>query len=622
MRAREGSPADPARPRARLQKSHVAAVCATLGLGIFLFDLQQEKGVAIGALYAAVVLCGQWLGRVCILRLAALTSLLVVLGGWLSPGSGSPQFLMNRALSIAIIWTVAVLSRSRKRSEQKLAESEERYRVLVEGVPSGVLVHSKGTIRFANAEAARLVGAASASELVGRSILDIADPLVLEEARAVMDAIYQQGTVLESQEYRMRRLDGRMILVDLAALPIRFDGRPSAIVIFRDVTDRVQLRNIQRLDTIGRLAAGIAHDFNNLLTPILGYAELLLLEAPRGSRQAEFLSEICSSSERGRGLTRQLLSFGRKSAAERKALDLNQIVTRLANVLRRTIRENIEISLSLEPALPSIRGHAVQIEQVLMNLATNAQDAMPSGGRLTIETMAVDLAHEHAGSASASEVVLVVHDTGQGMDEETMNRLFEPFFTSKPEGAGTGIGLVLVQSIVESHGGSVNVRSTPGEGTTVEIRLPAADEEPSTSTEVLVGEPEPLRGSGETILVVDDEHSVRRIFCRALRAQGYRVLDAANAEEAVRLARQSGDSISLLLTDVVMPGASGPELYQQLAPRIPDLRVLFLSGYGEEEIARHGMLDAEGGALVVHKPVSMRELARKIRALLDARGSS
>lgn len=382
---------------------------------------------------------------------------------------------------------------------------------------------------------------------------------------------------------------------------------------------QAQLLQAQKMEAIGRLAGGVAHDFNNLLTTTIGYTDLLLKDLPVGSPLRADLEQIRIAADRAARLTRQLLAFSRKQVLQPKVLDLNAVVTGMERMLQRWIGEDVDLVTVLEPQLGSVQADPGQIEQVVMNLAINARDAMPAGGRLTIETANVDLdacyAHEHIDAQPGRYVMLAVSDTGVGMDAETRSHLFEPFFTTKERDRGTGLGLPTVYGIVKQSGGNIYVYSEPGQGTTFKIYLPrvekTADRPRSRPTPIKL-----LRGS-ETVLLVEDEKAVRALVRRVLRQSGYTVLEAQQANKALRICRQYEEPIDLLITDVVLPGGtSGPDLARDLKGTHPEMEVLYISGYTDNAIVHRGVLDP--GVAFMQKPFTPAALARKVRQVLDA----
>jgi PAS domain S-box-containing protein len=397
-------------------------------------------------------------------------------------------------------------------------------------------------------------------------------------------------------------------------------GEPvRAIGISLDVTERrtleAQYQQAQKMEAVGRLAGGVAHDFNNLLTAILGYCELLLADLGANDPRRADITEIQKAGQSAAGLTRQLLAFSRKEIIEPTLLDLNVVVTDLRALLGRLIEEDVKVVLGLRPELAYVKADRGQVEQIVVNLAVNARDAMPKGGTLTIETANVELdehyAKTHLTVKPGPYVALTVSDTGTGMTPEVQARLFEPFFTTKAPGKGTGLGLATVHGIIARSGGSVNVYSEVGRGTSFKVYFPTAE-----TTELAVEPPRVARprAGAETVLVVEDAEGLRQLTRRLLERLGYTVLVAGNADEAL-LEFQRNTSVDVLLTDVVMPGASGPELTSRLVEQRPGLKVIYMSGYTEDAIVQHGVLNP--GIAFLHKPFTSEALGRKIRDVLD-----
>jgi CheY-like chemotaxis protein len=374
------------------------------------------------------------------------------------------------------------------------------------------------------------------------------------------------------------------------------------------------------MEAVGQLAGGIAHDFNNLLTAILGSTELLLAGTPAFDSRREDLQEIGRAAHRAAGLVRQLLAYSRKQVLQPRQVNLNAIVHEMGAMLRRVVGEQIALQLHLDPSLGDVIADPGQLEQVIANLGVNARDAMPAGGRLTLTTANVS----GAGLATASAeglplggplVALSVSDTGIGMDDHVLAHLFEPFFTTKELGRGTGLGLATVYGIVRQSGGQIQVASRPGEGSTFTVFLPRAEAAAGGAGTAASTEP-PVPGGSETVLVVEDEDAVRHLVCRALRAKGYRVVEAPHAEAALVLASTMAEPIHLLVSDLVMPGISGLLLAERLATSRPGMQVLFITGYAPEAVDRNGELAAAGALL--EKPFTTDQLARKVREVLAA----
>ncbi len=367
-----------------------------------------------------------------------------------------------------------------------------------------------------------------------------------------------------------------------------------------------QLRQAQKMEAVGRLAGGVAHDFNNLLTIINGYGEIVLAGLPEGNPVRGLVAQMKQAGDRAASLTRQLLAFSRQQVIVPQILDLNGVVTDAAKLLRRLIGEDIELTTALDPALGRVKADPGQVEQVLMNLAVNARDAMPAGGTLTVETANVE-------RDGGRYVLLRVADTGCGMDAATKARVFEPFFTTKGPGKGTGLGLSVVHGVVQQAGGRIEVDSEPGRGTTFRVYLPL--EENAVPRQKPAAVPVSSPGGTETLLLVEDEEAVRGLTRMTLEAGGYRVLEASHGAEALRLAERHAEPIHLLVTDVVMPGMSGRELADRLTASRPGLRVLYLSGYTDDAVVRNGVLEA--GVAFLQKPFGVDALARKVREVLD-----
>jgi two-component system cell cycle sensor histidine kinase/response regulator CckA len=401
--------------------------------------------------------------------------------------------------------------------------------------------------------------------------------------------------------------------VELSARAHVLPGRH--LLVLRDVTERneleAKLRQAAKMEAVGRLAGGIAHDFNNLLTAILGCCELLRMELEQHPAAWEDIEEIRRAAARAGTLTQQLLAFSRRQVLSPKVLDLNTEVEHIRRMLGRLIGEDIELITRLEPQLGRIRADPNQLEQILLNLAINARDAMPDGGTLVIETANAEPPEEWA-NPPAETVVLVVRDSGSGMDESVQRHIFEPFFTTKEMGKGTGLGLATVYGIVKQSEGYITVDSRPGQGATFKVFLPRVEglAETAARTQALAAS---ARGS-ETILLVEDEVSVRRLARRVLHGQGYTVIEAATGREALRLASEHPGRLHLLLTDVIMPGMSGPELAERLIREQAQLKVIYMSGYADEALGHHGIL--EDGVDFLQKPFSPQDLARRVRERL------
>jgi len=509
----------------------------------------------------------------------------------------------------------------RKRAEEALARSETTYRSLVEDSPFGIFRSTvDGRLIAVNPALVSILGYASEAELLRKSMAtDVyVDPT--ERARRSADVIAQGSLTAESE---WRRKDGKTVTVRQTGRVVRdAQGRVEYFnVLVEDITERKlleqQLRQAQKMEAVGRLAGGIAHDFNNLLTAILGSAELLL-ETMAQEQERDDVEEIRKAAKRAADLTRQLLAFSRQQVLAPQVLDLNALVVNLEKLLRRLIGEDVELRTALAPDLGAVKADPGQMEQVIANLVVNARDAMPEGGRLTVETANAELdkdyADQHFPAPPGSYVLLAVSDTGTGMDPETKSRIFEPFFTTKDKGKGTGLGLATVYGVVKQSGGYIWVYSEPGQGTAFKIYLPRVREAPEPARPS-PAPAAPLRGS-ETLLLVEDDEMVRHLVSRMLKSRGYTVLAASDGTDALRQVESHRGPIDMLITDVVMPGMSGREVAQRVTTLRPPVKVLYLSGYTDDAIVRHGML--EPGIAFLQKPFSADALARKIREVLDA----
>jgi nitrogen-specific signal transduction histidine kinase/CheY-like chemotaxis protein len=390
-----------------------------------------------------------------------------------------------------------------------------------------------------------------------------------------------------------------------------------------DITDRKQLeeqlRQAQKMEAVGRLAGGIAHDFNNLLMVIQGYADLLTERLADGDPLRRNAEQIQTASQRATSLTRQLLAFSRKQMLAPKVLNVQSVVAEMEKILRRLIGEDIQLETSSAPDLGLIKADRSQIEQVILNLAVNARDAMPEGGRLTIETANVELdkaaAHPPAVLSPGKYVMLAVTDNGCGMDAETQAHIFEPFFTTKEKGKGTGLGLATVYGIVKQSGGYVWVYSEPGRGTSFKVYLPRIEDEPTARGRDGKTDTRALPRGSETVLLVEDEKGVRELAREYLELVGYTVIEAEDGHTALELAAMHVGPIQLLMTDVVMPGISGRELAGRVKAIRPDIKILFMSGYTDQSVVHHGILDTD--AALLQKPFTMAALAAKLREILN-----
>ncbi len=568
----------------------------------------------------------------------------VTIAGVGASGLAGPEFVMIPAEYHVIRWVViglnftlvstlltmgigTVLStlESALGNETTARESLDRertlLRTLIDTLPD--MIFTKDTAgRFTSANpAARAEWAAQReSEMLGRTVFD-RFPASVAEALHSEDMAVVGGRALINREVSSLGVDGSTRWSLVIKVPLR--DNTGAIVgligISRNITERrqleEQLRQAQKMEAVGRLAGGIAHDFNNLLTIIFGYSDVLRSEMSEADGARESVDAINDAAARAAALTRQLLAFSRQSMLQPKVLDLNATISDTGRMLSRLIGENIDVSLVLDPSIARVRVDPGQLDQVLMNLAVNARDAMPTGGSLTISTHRTDLSAARAARlelTAGAHVMVEVNDTGCGMTPEVVARIFEPFFTTKSVGNGTGLGLAMVFGIVRQSGGAIEVESEVGAGSTFRIFLPVVSEGISGAAD---SGRSAVRGT-ETLLLVEDDHGVRELAVAGLRAHGYTVLSALDGRAALDVAGQHRGPIALLVTDVVMPHMSGGELANQLRLRRPDIRVLFVSGYTNDAVVREGVLLSEVAFL--QKPYSPTDLAVSVRHVLDA----
>jgi PAS domain S-box-containing protein len=515
----------------------------------------------------------------------------------------------------------------RKRAEEALRESEEHSRLLLNSTAEAIYrIDLEGRCTFCNPACLRMLGYAEGRQLLGKNMHALihhtradGSPYPPEECRIFQAIRGGEGAHVEDEV--LWRADGLSFPAEYWSYPILREGRiVGSVVTFLDITDRrrleEQFRQAQKMEAVGRLAGGVAHDFNNLLTIINGYGEMVLSGLPPDDPHRELIREMVAAGDRAAALTRQLLAFSRKAIIEPKILDLKAVVADVDKMLRRVIGEDVQLAVLIDPEVGAVKADPGQVDQVILNLVVNARDAMPQGGKLTIELSNTELDETYAlGRPEARpgpHVLLAVSDTGCGMDQATRARIFEPFFSTKGD-KGTGLGLATVHGIVKQSGGHVAVYSEVGHGTSFKVYLPRLKHLPAPGKSHQ-GQAELLRGS-ETVLLVEDEDGVRALSRHVLQGCGYTVLEARDGVEAVRVAGRHRGRIDLLLTDVVMPRMSGREVAERLAGRHAGMKVLFLSGYTEDAVVRHGILEAEVAFL--QKPFSPASLAAKVREVLD-----
>jgi two-component system cell cycle sensor histidine kinase/response regulator CckA len=511
-------------------------------------------------------------------------------------------------------------------SEMALRQSEASFRSLVLNSPYAIFRSSlEGRFLDANPALVSMLGYASDSELMA---LDLSADVYGDPSKGEqLVEFFKSQTQFRGIEVEWKRKDGKLITVSLTGRPVRSEGGTSTHfeIIAEDVTERkaleAQLRQSQKMESVGRLAGGVAHDFNNLLNVILGYSEVLEESLDENNELRKHAEAIKKAGLRAVSLTRQLLAFSRQQMLEPRVLSLNTVVADTEEMLRRLIGEDIELTTVLEPVLGQVKADQGQIEQVIMNLIVNARDAMPQGGKLVIETSNVELdeafAQQHPPTLPGPHVLLAVTDTGLGMDKESQAHIFEPFFTTKEKDKGTGLGLAVVYGVVKQSNGYIWVYSEPGKGATFKIYLPRVEEAVEKASQS-TGPPKSLQGS-ETILLVEDEERLRCLVRTLLAESSYTVLEAGEGAQALEIAHQHQGTIHLLLTDVVMPRMSGKVLAEKMALLHPDTKVLFMSGYTEHAVTAHGVLEA--GTFLLQKPFTRDALKRKVREVLDMKVS-
>ncbi|MFH1057742.1 MAG: response regulator [Pseudomonadota bacterium] len=617
------------------------------GLGLGLMIMLGPHGAGYIWLFAASVMAGALLGLrpalvTLVINLASLLLVAVLLHQghlpW-SAGMTNPlevwlvmvtNFMLLNAL---VTVTTALMLGGLKGALEKeveaslsLRQSEARFRDLSENAPDIIFaLDPDGRFSYVNPGMAAILGYAPA-ELAGRALVDLAPPDQAAPLRTALAAAAGGGRTVHGVETRLVHRDGRSLRFLLGGAP--HGGEPGGpygmIGVLKDVTEQAQLahqlQQAQKMEALGVLAGGIAHDFNNILSVVMGYTELAQELSGQGRPNRAELDQVLQASLRARNLVKQILTFSRKAEADLKPLDLNQAVRAALAILRRTLPKMIAIEDRLAPDAPLVRADANQIEQVLLNLANNAADAMPDGGRLVFETQAVNLdqgfSSRHGDVRPGRYVLLAVSDTGRGMDPATLDRVFDPFFTTKAVGKGTGLGLATVYGIVKGHGGQVYCYSEPGQGSSFKIFLPEAQAGPDAAA----GGAEPsLRelGGSETILLVDDEQALRDLGALSLREAGYTVLTASDGETALAAYEERAAEIDLVLMDLGMPGMGGRKTCQAILAMDPAAKVLITSGYAAHNQVRDSL--EAGAAGYVAKPFQRRDLLAAVRRVLDGR---
>ncbi len=609
--------------RAPILRYGVALLSAVLALipTMLLSDLAESRLVV----FAVAVMVSAWYGG-WKPGLAATSFALTVSAYYSLTGEHNPAEYRKALAHLILFFAVALLicwfNAALRATQDSLRRSESNFRSLVMNAPYGICrCNAVGILQDANPAMVAMFGYASADELLGRHL----GSLYADAQQWFQTADYFHARrEFNDLTTECVRKDGTPLVARISGRSIGDENQTNTFEIFmEDITEtrtlEQQLRQAQKMEAIGRLAGGIAHDFNNILMVISGYSEFLLERVGFDPQLRGPAQEISNATQRATSLTRQLLAFSRKQMLAPKILDLNEVVTENLKMLTRMIGEDIDLVMVPGTTIGAIRADPGQIDQVIMNLAVNARDAMPQGGKLTIETTNVTLdetfARTHAPLEPGEYVMLAISDTGVGMDVDTQSRIFEPFFTTK--GAkGTGLGLSTVYGIVKQSGGYIFVDSQPQRGTSFRTYFPRVDvREESVAAQEAAGLPRPARGQ-ETILLVEDEGNLRRLARQYLEKQGYRILEAEDGAAALQIVAGHEGTIDLLLTDVIMPGMNGRELAASINSGRPDIRVLYMSGYTENAIGHNGLLDA--GINLLQKPFSLPALKDKVREVLDS----
>jgi len=553
---------------------------------------------------------------------------------YVQPRSGEKRIweytntLRTEGVAVPVVRGLARDITERKRAEERLRHQLNFTEAITTSLGEGVYaLDSRGRVTFMNPAAEAALGY-SLAELLGQQMhetthFQYADGTPRPAKECPLVEALKSGKIAEVEDDVFTRSDGSLFHISYTSSPIITAGQVVGVVVaFRDISERrtleEQLRQSQKMEAIGQLAGGIAHDFNNLLTAIIGYSDLSLMPLKTADPLRHYIGEIKKAGERAADLTRQLLAFSRKQVLQPKILDLNAVVADLEKMLQRLIGEDVELRTILDAKLGNIKADPGQIEQVIMNLAVNARDAMPAGGKLTIETANVyfneGYTTRHIDVTPGAYIMMAVSDTGTGMDAATQKRIFEPFFTTKAVGKGTGLGLSTVYGIVKQSGGNIWVYSEPGWGTVFKVYLTRVGEDAQRYKPV--GDQEEVFQGTETVLLTEDEEVVRKLARQVLEMYGYRVLEANNGGAALLICERYEESIDLLVTDVVMPEMSGRALSDRLSQLRPDMRVLYMSGYTDNAIIHETVLDEKSN--FIQKPFAPDLLARKVREVLDA----
>ena len=526
-----------------------------------------------------------------------------------------------------ILYTAWRDIRERKKAEAELRDSEERYRVAIENSNDGVALLRGSELIYANQRLLDIFGYDTADELIGKPVSFAVHPDDAEELVAHIDRRQKGESVPPRYEFRGIRSDGAQIHVEASITPITYLAEPALLVYIRDVTRsraaeeeksrlESQLRQAQKMEAVGQLAGGIAHDFNNILMVISGFCDMLKIKMDKRDPTGEYVDQIISAAARAAKLTKSLLAFSRKQQINLVPLEMNDIARSAGRFLESLLTEDVQVETRLSRSNSVVMADMTQMNQVLINLATNARDAMPKGGRLRIETGAATMDRRFIGAHGFGKpgkyATLEVSDTGSGMDKATKEHAFEPFFTTKEVGKGTGLGLSMVYGTIKQHNGYITVDSEPNQGTRFRVYLPLVEIEADREAPLEHGE---LERGKETILIAEDDAGVRGLVREAFRVHGYKVIEAADGEDAVRTFMNHRDEIDLVILDVVMPRKGGKEAYDELKKIRPETKVIFASGYPGDVLSSKGILS--GAYDFVTKPLAPGDLLKKVREVLD-----
>lgn len=643
-----------------LQAGHLHGAIAVIAIGMLAAlainlintGLSKAPGFIL-AIALPIILAGVLAGRRTLWLMTSLSMIVVTIIGLLEvvdpplagflPPPGYPLYVILPAILFTIIAIGLLLDRfsvtlrvalselqqanrrfqaelhERTLTEATLRDSEELYRLITDNTSDLICMLDEDThYLYVSPSYTQMLGYSPAI-LIGRLATEFIHPNDLPELQVAFKKLHR-GSAMQTT-YRYRHADGSWRWLESRSSMAEQQGQLYIIIVSRDITEKRQLEEqllqAHKMEGIGRLAGGVAHDFNNLLVVIAGYADLARAELPAGHSVQNDLNDILAATERASTLTRQLLAFARRQIFTPQILDLNELLDTTERLLRRLIPENIEMILIKAPELGLVRADADHLSQVLINLVVNARDAMASGGRVTIETKNIDLADEdvrhHLAMEAGSYSLLAVSDTGIGMDKEMLRHIFEPFYTTKGPGHGTGLGLATCYGIIKQHGGTIWAYSEPGHGTSMKIYLPQVSGIAAAITPRVEDDSIP-RGT-ETVLLAEDNEAVRDLTVRVLRNQGYTVLEAANGTEALQLACAAKEAIHLLLSDVVMPSMGGEQLAEQIVQHHPQIKVLFMSGYTDNAIFYRNEPDSQ--VALLQKPFTPATLIRRVREVLD-----